>query len=77
MDAQNDKGETPLHRTVARGRRECARLLLLAGADAAIKDEDGKTTRQLAIEQHFGKQRHRRPTVTIAPEFTGKGITPS
>ena len=50
--AQDIDGDTPLHCTAINGQLECARLLLIAGANPAIKNSSySKTARQMAEQK--------------------------
>jgi|GEM_PF-2947964 len=46
----SDRGYTPLMRAAGLGKLEVVRLLLAAGADKQMRDCDGKTASQLALE---------------------------
>ena len=46
-DADGDR--TPLHWAAARGHLRCVHVLLAAGADAALRDAEGRTPAELAL----------------------------
>lgn len=43
LNAQDDRGQTPLHKTVARSSSQMVKILLEAGARMDIRDDRGKT----------------------------------
>lgn len=53
MDARDRNGCTALHFAVLRGSKECARLLLIAGADREIVNVLGKTPAEVATDGFF------------------------
>lgn len=53
MDARDRNGCTALHFAVLCGSKECARLLLIAGADREIVDVLGKTPAEVATDGFF------------------------
>ena len=50
MEAKSSNGNTPLHTAAICGSTSVAELLLKAGARANLKNGDGKTPLQLAVE---------------------------
>ena len=53
LNAQNDKGSTPLHRAVDSGNTQAIKALLASGASALIKDHSGHTPVWLACKYTF------------------------
>merc|ERR1719492_11142 len=51
LNARDSNGDTPLHYAVNTDNPELARLLLGAGADAAVKNADDETPAELAEGQ--------------------------
>ena len=51
MHAADKTGNTALHLAAVRGKLECARLLVGAGADATKRNEDGETALELAQQR--------------------------
>ena len=51
MNAQNSKGDTPLHRTTPWNNLTVARLLVENGADITIENEEGLTPLEKAKEE--------------------------
>ena len=45
---QSNSGSTPLHCALSRGHERCVQMLVQKGVDQTIKDEDGKTAKDLA-----------------------------
>jgi ankyrin repeat protein len=52
-ESDSSYGLTPLHRAVSRGYEEMVTLLLVAGADPTVTDNQGRTPRALAESQHM------------------------
>lgn len=50
LDQQSSSGSTALHCTISKCNENATKLLVEAGADQNIKDEDGKTCVALAKE---------------------------
>jgi ankyrin repeat protein len=50
VNALSKQGETPLHEVSGRGHKEIVQMLLFYGADPTIKDIDGRTALDVAIE---------------------------
>lgn len=50
LEERDQDGRTALHLASCRGRDELVRCLLLAGADPTIRDDGGRTPRELAEE---------------------------
>lgn len=50
-----EEGQTALHKACIKGSLGCVRLLVNAGADKKIRDEQGKTARDYAVEQKMAK----------------------
>ncbi|WP_406831117.1 ankyrin repeat domain-containing protein [Wolbachia endosymbiont (group A) of Bibio marci] len=48
INAANEFGQTPLHLAAEEGHTEIVKILIENGADPLIKDEHGKTPRDLA-----------------------------
>lgn len=53
INACDKKGETPLHKAARSGLYDMVDILLVAGADPSIKNDDGKTPANLAEENGF------------------------
>lgn len=51
VDAQDATGDTPLHRAARRGRKQACRALLSRGANPELKNNEGKTPREIFGEQ--------------------------
>lgn len=49
INAQNLYGKTPLFYAAELGRKECAKMLLDAGADLSLADNNGDTPRRIAV----------------------------
>jgi hypothetical protein len=48
LQETDNQGRTILHRAVEKGHHEAVKILLLAGADPTITDNEGRTPRALA-----------------------------
>lgn len=55
VNLQNDKGETPLHLAAQKGFKELAGILLAHAADKTIKDAQGKTAADYALENRYSE----------------------
>lgn len=53
LDDRSGDGRTALHLACSEGRADVVRMLLLAGADASIKDKTGMTPRALATDKKY------------------------
>jgi len=51
INAQDGRGETPLHAVAGTGSMRIAKLLFTAGADPAITDKEGNTAADTAAER--------------------------
>ncbi|CAE7371642.1 ANK3 [Symbiodinium natans] len=51
LDAVDEDGATALHRSVARGHRDSAALLVAAGCDLRLRDREGKNAAAMAAER--------------------------
>lgn len=51
VNRQTNVGDTPLHYAAFMGHQAAVERLLLNGADANIKSENGKTAKDVAIEK--------------------------
>lgn len=51
MNMQNSNLDTALHKAAEEGHLECLKLLIEAGADATLKNSDGKTALDNAVYQ--------------------------
>ena len=50
LDAQNDQGATALHLAAGKGNEELARALLHAGANPLIRNRNGRTPAEIAVD---------------------------
>lgn len=53
VNAQQERGYTPLHRAADRGSLELVQLLLLAAADPLIRSDNGRTAADLAMARGY------------------------
>jgi len=53
VNSQNDYGETALHSASYYGRKECAELLIKAGADVNIQNNIGQTALHIASNRGY------------------------
>lgn len=51
VNRQTSHGDTPLYYAVFNGHQKAVERLLLNGADASIKSDNGKTPKDVAIEK--------------------------
>jgi ankyrin repeat protein len=53
VNAQDEKGRTPLHYTATNGEAGLAEMLIAGGADVNIQDDEGNTPLHWAIRNNF------------------------
>ena len=53
VNAQDEKGRTPLHYTATNGEAGMAEMLIAGGADVNIQDDEGNTPLHWAIRNNF------------------------
>lgn len=53
VNASDSRGQTPLHRSILKGKASTARLLLTRGADPQTINGEGKTALEIAKESDF------------------------
>lgn len=52
MNLQNNHGISPLHNAVQKEKVELVRLLVENGADVTLKDKNGQTAEEIALEKY-------------------------
>lgn len=64
VNTQDDWGETPLHAAIAAEQQELVTMLVEAGTDTSLKNNEGKSCADLMIEEG-----HRYNTAALPPLF--------
>ncbi len=81
MDAQDQNGATPLHRSVRTRCAAAVKCLLAAGADATIRNKPGSTPFHLAVQNTGRGGSGSEPTRTsqreIIQAFLDQGVSPA